>query len=214
MKKRFWRATLTLGLIACGARSDAAEPGGDTVVVHVDDRAGVRPLVLDQAEKQAARLYKQAGVKMVWRTAPNPGGLGTSLPDQLTVRLVIQARFVGRVAELLRRSTASEGSAPIHLMGAAPQTEVSCGGVVYVFFDQLSAFSNIHQLDSAIVLGTVAAHEVGHVLLRAGHSKEGLMGAAWKPSDWERAAAGLLLFPPDERHAVQRKIAACRGRMM
>ena len=70
------------------------------------------------------------------------------------------------------------------------------------------AFSNILLRDPALVLGTVAAHEVGHVLLRRqGHSTEGLMRASWKPDDWERAASGSLLFSPPERMAVRKRIS-------
>jgi hypothetical protein len=208
----FGRTTLALGVAGalCGGRADAAESGRYLVVVLVDDRASVRPIVLDQAEKQAARLYKPAGVKMVWRAAKDLGGGEASPGGPLTVRIVIQARLSGTVPAVLRRSTTSARAPSIHLMGAAPETAVKCGGVVYLFFDQISAFSNIQLLDSALVLGTVAAHEVGHVLLQAGHSKDGLMGASWKPADWERASSGLLLFSPDERQVVRNKIAGCR----
>jgi hypothetical protein len=212
MHTRFSRTALAFGVAAalCGGRSDAAESERHSVVVLVDDRASVRPLVLDQAEKQAARLYMPAGVKMVWRTAPDLGGAEASPGGPLTVRVVIQARLFGTVAAVLRRSTPSPTAPSIHLMGAAPETAVSCGGVVYLFFDQISAFSNLQQFDAALVLGTVAAHEIGHVLLRAGHSKDGLMGASWKPADWQRASSGQLLFSPEERQAVRNKIADCR----
>ena len=96
-------------------------------------------------------------------------------------------------------------------MGAAPDTAVECGGVAYLYWDQIIAFSNIMLRDSALVLGTVAAHEVGHKLLRRqGHSAEGLMRASWKPDDWERAAAGFLLFSQSERLAVRKRISVCR----
>jgi hypothetical protein len=95
-------------------------------------------------------------------------------------------------------------------MGATPDSAVECGGVSYLFFDQIMAFSNILLRDPALVLGTVAAHEVGHVLLRRqGHSTEGLMRASWKPDDWERAASGSLLFSPPERMAVRKRISDC-----
>jgi hypothetical protein len=176
-------------------RSFAAGDLGRSVVVLVDDRARVQPHILDQAERQAGRIYKHAGAKMVWRSAHEPVGNAG-----FTVRLVIQAEYRGT----------SGGTSPL-LMGAAPDTAVECGGVAYLFFDQIIAFSNILMLDSALVLGTVAAHEVGHVLLRRqGHSAEGLMRASWKPDDWERAASGFLLFSQPERLAVRKRISDCR----
>jgi hypothetical protein len=138
----------------CGplyAAGDEVRP----VVVLVDDRARIQPHILDLAEKQAARIYKQAGARMVWRSAREP-----VVNAGFTVRLVIQAEFRG-----------ASGGASLHLMGAAPDSAVECGGVAYLFFDQIIAFSNILLLDRALVLGTVAAHEVGHKLLPGqGHS--------------------------------------------
>ena len=137
--------------------------------------ARVQPHILELAEKQAARIYKHAGATMVWRAAHE-----TVVDAGFTVRLVIQAEFRG-----------VSGAASPFLMGAAPETAVECGGVPYLFFDRIMAFSNIMLRNPARVLGTVAAHEVGHVLLRPqGHSTEGLMRASWKPDDWERAASG------------------------
>jgi hypothetical protein len=63
----------------------------------------------------------------------------------------------------------------------------------------------------ALVLGTVAAHEIGHVLLGGrDHSAEGLMRAALKSDDWQRAASGFLLFSPAEREAMRQTISSCR----
>lgn len=185
----------------CPGRAFAAGGEERPVVVLVDDRARVPPLLLDLAEKQAARTYQQAGVKMIWRSADEPGVSDGPVKTRggFTVRLIIQVKFRG----------ASGTTAPF-LMGAAPDTAAECGGVVYLFFDQITSFSNIMLLDQALVLGTVAAHEVGHVLLRRqGHSTEGLMRASWKPDDWERAASGHLLFSPPERAAVRMRVADC-----
>ena len=196
--------SLSVVLVAslCPGRSYAAEGEERSVVVLVDDRARVQPLLLDVAEKQAARIYQHVGTKLVWRSAHDPV-VRSEEPvkpgDAFTVRVIIQAKFRG----------VSGSSAPF-LMGAAPDTAVKCGGTAYLFFDQVVAFSNIMLLDQALVLGTVAAHEVGHLLLRRqGHSTEGLMRASWKADDWGRAASGHLLFSPSERAAVRRRISEC-----
>jgi hypothetical protein len=199
-----WTVSLGVALVVGlgQGRSLAAGEAGASVVVLVDDRAKVPPHVLDLTEQQAARIYKQTGVRIVWRSAPEP--VATEGPveshDAFTVRLVIQAKFRG-----------APGAGSPFLMGAAPDTAVDCGGVAYLFFDQVVAFSNIMLLDPALVLGTVAAHEVGHLLLRRqGHSAEGLMRASWTPDDWERAGAGHLLFSPSERAAVRKRILECQ----
>jgi hypothetical protein len=191
--------TLVVGL--CGAHSFAAED--DVVVVLVDDRAEVRRVVLDEAETHAARIYRHTGVKMVWRSTPGPAAALPEDPatprDKFMVRLIILATFPG-----------TPGGTSTFLMGAAPATALECGGVAYVFLDAIMGYANVHRLNSALVLGIAAAHEVGHVLLRRrGHSAEGVMRSSWKPDDWQRAAVGFLLFSRPEGETMRRAISAC-----
>ena len=83
--------------------------------------------------------------------------------------------------------------------------------MVYVFFDQITGFSNVHQIDSGLAMGTVIAHEVGHVLLnKEGHSAEGLMRATWDSNDWQRAAEGFLLFSFDDTETIRATTSSCR----
>ena len=97
------------------------------------------------------------------------------------------------------------------LMGAAPETARDCGGTVYVFQDQVAGFANVQRVDAALVMGTVIAHEIGHVLLRErGHSTEGLMRASWDARDWQRAASGFLLFSSRDIATIRAAISSCR----
>ena len=198
-----------IGLGDAGSALVAAEDTGPfPLVVVVDDKAQILPRVLDQAEKEAARIYWQAGVKAEWLTPlalTRSSGDDENLPparQAFTVRLIIQAHL---------RATRTSTSA--FLMGAAPATSDDCGGAVYVFYDQVSGFSNVQRMDSALVLGTVIAHEIGHLLLRHdGHSAEGLMRASWGSSDWHRASSGFLLFTPPDGATIRTTISSCRYR--
>jgi hypothetical protein len=180
---------LTGGASIRGAERADAFP----VVVVVDDRAKVQPQILDQAKKEAARLFWQAGVATEWRTTP-------ALHPAFTVLLLIQAHV---------RVTGDRSSK--FLMGAAPATARECGGTAYVFQDQIFEFSQARQLDTALVMGTVVAHEVGHFLLRQrGHSADGLMRASWDSNDWQRAAVGFLLFSSHDVATIRSTISSCR----
>jgi hypothetical protein len=176
-----------------------------SVVVVIDDRAKISPVVLDHAEKEAARIYLHTGLKTIWhvastlvegspsenRPAPTPG---------FTVRVIIQPAFLGQPPD------ASE-----FLMGAAPPTTNDCAGPVYIFFDQVTGFSNVQRVEPWLVLGAVMAHEIGHRLLRhRGHSADGLMRAPWNGTDWEKASLGLLLLTGSDREAIRATILKCR----
>ena len=172
----------------------AAGDEGRPVVVLVDDRARVQPHILDLAEKQAARVYKHAGATMVWRAAREP-----VVNAGFTVRLVIQAEFRG-----------ASGAASPFLMGAAPDTSVECGGVAYLFFDQIMAFSNILLRDPALVLGRWpptrwATFCCGGRVTR----RKSLMRASWKPDDWNAPHQGPCCShrPNGWQHA---RISDCR----
>src|SRR5215471_16574126 len=183
-------------LTAAGGGRVVKDPEPLSVVVVIDDRAQVSPVVLDNAEREVARIYLHAGLKTIWRFAPAPAAA-------FTVRLIIQAKFLGQ----------PPGTSEF-LMGAAPPTTNDCAGPVYVFFDQVTGFSNVQRTEPWVVLGAVIAHEIGHRLLRhSGHSSEGLMRAPWNATDWEKASLGLLLLTKGEREAIQSTISNCGGRI-
>jgi hypothetical protein len=171
------------------------------VEVLLDDRASVAPRVLDLAEKEAARIYRHTGIQLVWLTGPKTTSIppGTEKLHAFTVRLIVQPRFLG-----------TPGDPSSFLMGAAPDSALDCGGTAYVFFDQIVGLSSAQRADTGLVLGTVAAHEIGHLLLRRrGHAVEGLMHAPWSAADWQRFALGLLLFSSRESETMRTIISSC-----
>lgn len=183
--------------------AEATEPS--PLVVVVDDRAQILPRVLDQAEKEAARIYWQAGIKAEWLT---PSALTRAFGDDENLPPVRQAFTVRLIIQAHLRATRTTSK---FLMGAAPATSDDCGGAVYVFYDQVTGFSNVQQMDAALVLGTVIAHEIGHLLLQHdGHSAEGLMRASLESGDWRRASQGFLLFAPPDGATIRQTISSCR----
>ena len=192
----------------CGGHSVLAGAGRAEVfplLVIVHDRAQVFPGTLDRALKEAARIYRQAGVATEWLTDPARASGSAANEDRpslqaFTVLLIIQANL---------RATRDRTSK--FLMGAAPKTSRDCGGSVYVFHDQIAEFSSVQRIDPALAMGTVIAHEVGHHLLRQnGHSAEGVMRAAWDSNDWQRAAMGFLLFSSDDAATIRATTSSCR----
>jgi hypothetical protein len=192
----------------CGGRAilvGAERAEAFPLVVIVDDRAQVFPGTLDQALKEAARIYRQAGVATKWVADPPRANGSAANEDRpslqaFTVRVIIQATL-----RVTRDRTSK------FVMGAAIKTAHDCSGTVYLFYDQIAGFSSAQQISRALAMGTVIAHEIGHVLLRQqGHSTEGLMRASWDPNDWQRAAMGFLLFSSEDAATVRATISSCR----
>ena len=210
MWKTPYELVLSVAVIValCGARSilvgaERAEALPLVVIVH--DGAEVFPGTLDQALKEASRIYRQAGVATEWLTNPARANGSAANEDQpslkaFTVQLMIQANLRGT------RDRTSKFQ-----MGAALKTARDCVGTVYVFYDQITGFSSVQRIAPALAMGTVIAHEIGHVLLpQQGHSAEGLMRASWDSNDWHRAASGFLLFSSHDAATIRATISSCR----
>lgn len=189
-------------VVLIGFRSAPARADVNQVLVVVDDRASAAPSVLDQAGKEVVRIYRHAGMRVVWRRKTHAPHSAGSSEDQraFTVHLMVRAGLLPKSDDTSK-----------FVMGAAPGGSIDCGGVAFLFFDQVMEFSKVHQTAAALVMGTVVAHEIGHLLLNdRGHSDEGLMRASWSADDWQRASSGFLLFSKREHETMHATVSACR----
>jgi hypothetical protein len=176
------------------------------LLLVLDDRAAVDPAVLEQAEKEAFRIFWHEGISISWVRASAAGNGSVDLEDLAAARRTFAGRLI--VLPRLQKSSATGSK---FLMGATPLSARDCSGDSYVFFDQILEFAEARKADYGVVMGTVAAHEIGHLLLRhSGHAAEGLMRMPWRMADWQRATLGLLLFSPSEATTMQTTISSCR----
>jgi hypothetical protein len=193
----FVLGVVVAGLCSAGSVGASAERADAIpLVVIVHDRAEVLPETLDQALKEAARIYWQLGVALEWHSDSARVGA-----QAFSVQLIIQDKL---------RPAANRTDQVV--MGVALAPGRDCRGTVYLFNDQIAEFSSSRRVRPTLTMGTVIAHEIGHVLLqRMGHSPEGLMRAVLNAGDWERAAMGLLLFAPDDAAIVRANTTICRA---
>jgi hypothetical protein len=63
--------------------------------------------------------------------------------------------------------------------------------------------------DVARLLGFAIAHEMGHLLLPAGHSPSGIMRPDWNGDDLRHIASGSLQFTPAQANAIRAKVSDC-----
>lgn len=144
-------------------RATTADGADRTVLLRVDNRAGVTPTSLAQAQRQAAEIYAAIGVTLVWADRSASDGGRADL--ELTVVLVPP----GGAEAMLRGSGLSK-----LVLGVAPTDS----GRAFIFCDRIAKLAPQAGVFE-ITLGRVIAHEVGHLLLPAmGHSRGGIMGAA------------------------------------
>ena len=146
-----------------------------TAAVH--NYAAVPGGVLTEAEAEASRIFRHAGVRVRW-----VGPLET------------EARV--RVHILSGEMTVRTRTRP-DVLGLATVDS----GMVWVLYDRVVDSSESVSVRVSRVLGFVMAHEIGHVLLVGrGHSHVGLMKPRLDP---DVLRTGLIGFTPQERREIR-----------
>src|SRR6266566_4513303 len=82
-----------------------------------------------------------------------------------------------------------------------------------IFYEGIEKLRYETFVDPAIILGHVAAHEIGHLLLGSNsHSTGGIMRAHWNMEELARANKRLLLFTKSQSHRMTEKLCVAMAR--
>jgi hypothetical protein len=188
---------LVLGLVGL-ARPAAADPRPSLrIVLQVPDDDSIRPNVVSRAKAEMSRIYRDAGIDIVWtREAPDPQLTLTILSRELTDQLTVV-------------TTA---------LGGAVGTREYRGRRAYVFYNRVERVARTYlntsrrrgtnDTDNVIVLAHAMAHEIGHLLLPYGHSATGLMRADWDAKDMRLAVHGRLNFTSEQAELIRTRLLA------
>jgi hypothetical protein len=171
--RSFTMVSLAVGAVAAAAVLAVSRAAGasesTTVVLHIENCAGVSDPDLRVATAEVARIYRSAGVQIAWSNEPLPTGISSRGATDEPRHLALILHDDGA-----RMLTHAYG-APDSTLGFAAHDI----GRAYVSVNRVAAESARRAVDHRWVLGWVIAHEVGHLLLpRNSHSSEGIMRAA------------------------------------
>jgi hypothetical protein len=169
-----------------GLPAASAEPPGPTVLVLLQNDAGVPSNVVGIAQAEVVRLYGLIGVEVVWITRmPEVGG---------------RVRVVSLVAW-----EPADDSVPTSVLGVTYVSPKGRGYRAYVFWRRVQRGSEKFTASLYNVLAAAIAHELGHMLLPGvSHAKHGLMEAPWNNVHFRSASAGLLNFSPESAALIRR----------
>ena len=197
---RLPQTALTLGLLASGALAGAEVPIVPGLQVRVYDYAKVPQSVWKRAEAVAADIFREAGVEMAWLVCPG-GGDGRSVhPDCRTPMgpLEVSLRALPSAPETLSNRPDVLGRAHVPKGGG-----VASYADIYVdrigdLADRLRTAGShtLTRVDSQRrVLGVVAAHELGHLILGStSHTRRGLMRRCLGQKELKRTYSDQLRF--------------------
>jgi len=170
----------------------AAEPKVD-ITVQVYNWAHVAPMTLTAAEAEGTRIFREAGVGVLWLNCPLSPSEAKKSPicaepcpwGRLVVRIVydVPAGF----------GTTSLGVA------------LSDTGIyASVFYQRVDEFAKEGIATHSQILGHAIAHEIGHLLLDLrGHATFGIMRGQWSAQDLRSASMGALLFSSRESALIR-----------
>jgi hypothetical protein len=164
-----------------------------TILVY--NTAGVPVANLIRAEQQAELIFREAGIRTAWvdcsagsiaEACHKPAG-----PNQFVVHIVPRGRT---------STDAVFGLAFLGTDGTGQYTDV--------FYDRIEQMHRDSGVSPAQLLGAVAAHEIGHLLLGShSHSALGIMAAHWRTEELRRVSMGCLGFDPDQASRMRSRIA-------
>lgn len=163
--------------------------------ILVYNRAGVPDKLLQHAEQDTAYLLGRAGVEIEWigcarETPIGAGPCGKPLANDdlvLSVQPHSAAQFDAQAAGY---SQVSE--------------RTGRGSYASVFYDRVEDAARNSGLEPAEILGAVAAHEIGHLLLGVGsHSPTGIMRASWTRDDVSKLAQRQLRFTLEQAERMR-----------
>jgi hypothetical protein len=206
-----YRQIAGLVLVACAAigpagRVWARSRGVKTqsvIRVAVYNYAHVARAELEKAERQAASLFASTGDRIVWLEYPDKNRLVHPSIAHSTADLFVRILFASKLKRVRRISA-------VDMMGESIVTSGNewpvHGRIANLFFDRVKHVSTLWGLSSGEVLGDAIAHELGHLLLGIGHSRQGIMKALWTFQDLDLARRGKLRFSAEQLAALKRTV--------
>jgi len=173
------------------------------VTVSLYNDAQVPSDTLRRAEQQAARIFSGAGFDVTWLrcTHINSGDGATAcssfeVPGHVAVRIIAY-------------SPRSKSDAAFGVAFLAPD---GTGRYSDVFWEKAQGLHANSNVDLGRILGSVIAHEMGHLLLGSNaHAISGIMRPHWESGELHRIAMGTLLFLPEESKRMRARIATSKA---
>jgi hypothetical protein len=175
--------------------------GGDEskVTISVYNDAEIPADTLRQAEIEASHVFRQSGIDVKWLNCPlsveGPDDpvhcVTTDFPEHLHLRIVHHSLNLNGIT-----------------LGISYLSADGIGCYADLFYDRAEQIHENSHLNLATILGHVAAHEIGHLLLGTNsHTPSGIMRARWESEELVSASKGTLSFSAAESRQMRNKLA-------
>jgi hypothetical protein len=171
------------------------ESKGRQVIVSIYNDAGVPGSILVGAERRAGSIFARANFEVAWvnctsASESDPACMQTNFPGHLALRIIPgRARSMSNTA-----------------LGVAFLSRDGAGKYCDVFWQRAEDLHGASNLDVSSILGSVMAHEMGHLLIGSNaHAISGIMRAHWGVEELRRIATGTLWFTAQQAELMYGK---------
>jgi hypothetical protein len=176
-----------LGVLSWNSVALARDWSTVQIKVVVNDSVGVSGPILNQAESEAGRILRAAGIEIAWADCPR--------------EVIVQeaCRVATDSSQLVLHIVPTGKTSTDSVFGMAFLAQDGSGKYCDVFFDRVEEAHRRYGADRSQLLGTVVAHELGHLLLGSrAHSQIGIMAPVWEEESLRNMGMGHLLFTREQ----------------
>ncbi len=173
-----------------------------TISVHND--AGISAGTLRGAEMEASRVFRQSGIEAKWLNCPLPADgpedpaqcRTADFPAHLQLRIVRRSRNLSEIT-----------------FGISYLSADGSGCYANLFYERIAEMHERSRVNLASILGDVAVHEIGHLLLGTNsHAANGIMRARWESEELGSIRTGTLFFSDAESRQMRSKLATWQAK--
>ena len=191
------RGAKSIGMLFLAATAAFA---GETVNVAICNLSQVPATVLKHAEAEAAYVFQSMDVEIRWMDCGAEVGAADA---RMRPDFIVRVQAGGHITKA--------GSVSLDAMGRAFMDAAGYGFMVDTYYGAIRDLTTLFPFaGSDQLLGYTMAHELGHLLIGAGHRPNGIMRASWSKPELDALNHRRLKFNDWERAAIMQKLAARR----
>jgi hypothetical protein len=176
--------------------STAAAFGGERMRVAVCNIGELPAQAIEHAEAEAGYVFQSMGVEIQWTSC-------SAEVDAADARLrpdfIVRVRTGGHLPKA--------GNTSLEAMGRAFMNVDGTGNMADVYYSAIRELTLLYPVAGADqLMGYTMAHELGHLLIGAGHRPNGLMRAALSKKELDALNHRHLKFNEAEQAAILSKL--------
>jgi len=195
---------VTAIIILAAAEANAGDRTDPAITLRITDLTELSAATLGKAQQYTSNVMAKSGISIVWLSCQaatvdmsHPG------PCQIDLR-------PGEFWILIESRRPPKGTSDVLAYTVFDQSGKP-GQTAGVYMPAVADLAT-HDVDLFAVLGAAISHELGHLLLGEGHTRQGIMSPHWGREQLERIGILDLLFTPEQSKRMRAEVAGASSK--